>query len=86
MTARQDNTAMIDHLRLGHCLHRLAWETSPLHERASAGWAPVGDGVGGEHSVAVAAEAFHVEQYYRINAAEILGRLGQIRRAASATG
>ncbi len=60
VTPRQNDAAMV-HFRpevagRGKLLNRL-----PRDEGASAGRAPVGDGVGGEHGVAMGADAFHIE-------------------------
>lgn len=59
MTARQHETAMIQ-----HCVHqtfgRALWLRGPVDQRATAGGAPVGFGFRRENGVAMAADAFHV--------------------------
>jgi hypothetical protein len=59
MTAGQDDAAMIDLLRWGHCVRRSGWKFGSLDERTAAGRTPIRDGLFGEHGAAVATDSFH---------------------------
>ena len=59
VTARQHDPSMIQ-----HCVQRtfggVLWQGGPVDKRATAGGAPVGLGIGGNHRVAMDADAFHL--------------------------
>jgi hypothetical protein len=59
VTAGQDDAAMINFLRRGQ---RLAGESGPLDQRATAGRTPVCHGLFGEHGAALSANAFHTSK------------------------
>jgi hypothetical protein len=59
MTAGQDDAAMIDLLRRGHCVRRSGLNFGAFDQRASAGGTPVRHRLFGEYRAALVANTFH---------------------------